>query len=472
MNEIHMERGNTNLKINNSKSAMRKGKWKDPGAKLYMELLGSLYHHSDQVDDTKNLDYQQYLKEAYLIAPTKDINNSPHRTTPFVRSGCKYPHHVIKDDQLVLHLDGLKWAYTQAWKNKELDKGTRAHLNRHLKECNLKLEHHHGQIYLSESGWWDEKIEEDFEDIEEYLELVEVEEDVCEEETLRSHTYDPIIESNFQDIQTFLELQEGDYDKSETNKKKIKSDGRFPAPTIEPEIDERDFHPIYVILKCSLSTSPFGRAINRITGARYQHALISLDDSFRHMYSYFDKGLEHVDIKTHPRYQVTDDMMVQVLFLLPDDKEKIRRALKMLEDHQDDTSYANENLIKLILPGVKVSSVDKRFVCSTIVGYLLSIANRQNTHKDFSLMKPEDLTVLPRCFYVMNFKDAKDFSLKRRRMQQLVNKIYNNHYDEINEYNNILPRILLKRQFRKFGFTDQLIDYIFRWRERRGNVGI
>ena len=54
-------------------------------------------------EESKDWNYwEDFLKEAYLIAPVNDIKNSPHGRTPFSKSGCKYPHHEIRNGELVL----------------------------------------------------------------------------------------------------------------------------------------------------------------------------------------------------------------------------------------------------------------------------------------------------------------------------------------------------------------------------------
>jgi hypothetical protein len=104
-----------NLKINNSKDAsVKTGKWKDPGASLYDQLLNAGYFPSDNVDDPNNLGTHHYLKETYLVAPVDKIKCGPYGQTPYSRSGCKYPHHIIRKGELIVHQAGLKAAYSRA----------------------------------------------------------------------------------------------------------------------------------------------------------------------------------------------------------------------------------------------------------------------------------------------------------------------------------------------------------------------
>ena len=92
------------IKINNSKKAaipIKKtrrisGQWKDPGAKLYDQLLNAQHIEGNRVPDDseefkkiieagKYTTWQHYLKEAYMVAPVNDIKNSPYGVTPYSR---------------------------------------------------------------------------------------------------------------------------------------------------------------------------------------------------------------------------------------------------------------------------------------------------------------------------------------------------------------------------------------------------
>ncbi|MCM1232965.1 MAG: hypothetical protein NC489_22800 [Ruminococcus flavefaciens] len=178
------------ITIDNSKKAAipkskpgAKRKWKNPGAGLYDQLLNAAHIKGNVPADAEGMkkamengDYQGWdklLKEAYLVAPIDKISNSPHGVTPFSRSGCKYPHHVIKGNKLVISIDGLRSAWITARNQGVFSNHTSenkqivAHLNRHCKELGLKPVWHHGEFYLMEES--DIKIEQNFHDINLYL---------------------------------------------------------------------------------------------------------------------------------------------------------------------------------------------------------------------------------------------------------------------------------------------------------------
>lgn len=174
------------LKIDNSKkAAIRTGKWKNPGAKLYDQLLnaasGKVPNGPDELEKAmKTGEYKQWpelLKEAYLVAPVENIKNSPYGVTPFSRSGCKYPHHVIRGDKLLVSIPGLRSAYICARNQGCFDSNPSkrpaysrtlvTHLNRHCKELGLKPVWHHGEFYLMDEAA--ERIEQNFNSINLFL---------------------------------------------------------------------------------------------------------------------------------------------------------------------------------------------------------------------------------------------------------------------------------------------------------------
>lgn len=145
------------LKINNSKNvSIKSGKWKDPGAKLYDQLLNAAYFPNDNVDDPNNQYTPHYLKEAYLIAPVSKIKYGPYGQTPYSSSGCKYPHHTIHNGELIVHETGLKAAYGRAKQMGIFTGEVKEHLERHYKELGL---------YESSTMQMNESMEENFDSI-------------------------------------------------------------------------------------------------------------------------------------------------------------------------------------------------------------------------------------------------------------------------------------------------------------------
>ena len=151
------------IEIDNTKEASVDGKWKDPGAALYVQLLNAMYMAPDNesdVNDPRNKYTPDYLKETYLIAPINKIKYGPYGMTPFSRSGCKYPHHVIRNGKLVVHIQGLKAAYARAKQMGIFSGEVKEHLERHYKELGL---------YEGSKMQLDESMNQNFQDIENYI---------------------------------------------------------------------------------------------------------------------------------------------------------------------------------------------------------------------------------------------------------------------------------------------------------------
>lgn len=189
------------LQIDNSKdAAVHDGKWKNPGAKFYDDLMNAMYSKDGKIpDDSESLDdkikrgdicfHNKLLKEAYLIAPVEKIKNSPYGRTPFSRSGCKYPHHVIRDGTLVLSVPGIKAAYARA-KQQGIFKGSvKEHLERHYKELCL-----YDESSMNECVNITDIIEQNFTDIQTFI-----------EDTLDVSFDEPFIESTSADVNSIEE---------------------------------------------------------------------------------------------------------------------------------------------------------------------------------------------------------------------------------------------------------------------------
>lgn len=132
------------LEIDNSaEAAVKSGKWKNPGSSFYYKILNSFRITDESKDDEDvdkyDFDFKKVLKEAYLIAPVEKIKNSPYGITPYSQSGCKYPHHIIKNEKLVVSVPGIQAAYARA-KQQGIFKGdVKSHIEKHYKELGLDM---------------------------------------------------------------------------------------------------------------------------------------------------------------------------------------------------------------------------------------------------------------------------------------------------------------------------------------------
>lgn len=107
------------IKIDNNKDAAVNGKWENPRRKLFNPIV--------EASNSKSL-----LEEAYLIT---DFSTEKPEITKF-----KYPHHVIRDGKLVLHVNGLEAAFSRASAQGIVQGKVKAHLLRHYRELGLSTE--------------------------------------------------------------------------------------------------------------------------------------------------------------------------------------------------------------------------------------------------------------------------------------------------------------------------------------------
>lgn len=169
------------IDVSNSKEdAIKSGKWKNPGAALYDRLLHSFYSKGDVPCGTDELDkkiksgewmdWDALLKETYLIAPVSHIKNSPYGVTPFCRSGCKYPHHAIRNGKLVLSIPGVKAAYSRACQQGDFKGDVKDHLLRHIKELGLDTYYtKEGTMTIDDDAAATRQIDENFDAINEFI---------------------------------------------------------------------------------------------------------------------------------------------------------------------------------------------------------------------------------------------------------------------------------------------------------------
>ena len=107
------------IKIDNSKESSVDGKWENPRRKLFNPII-------------KSKNKSSLLKEAYLV--TGEIDDDPEITK------FKYPHHVIRNGNLVIHKNGLQAAFQRASQQGIVSGKIKAHLMKHYKELGLNSE--------------------------------------------------------------------------------------------------------------------------------------------------------------------------------------------------------------------------------------------------------------------------------------------------------------------------------------------
>ena len=238
--------------------------------------------------------------------------------------------------------------------------------------------------------------------------------------------------------------------------------------------DDKDYVPIYVVLQSysqsdtdnygnkksviQKSLADIGKLITFMTkGDKYTHALISLDSDLKEMYSFGSLGFEKAPIEEDELWVTTQEIYTAVMFITKEEFNNVKRFIQNMKAHEAETKYAYANLVKMFIGKPTINN--KRNVCSTFTACVLQMANPKLVHRDYSRMRPEDITIIPRSFYVMTFKDRDDFLAKKNEFKQRIKAIEETHIDEIKEYNNDLPKVMLKNQMDKDKTFDKIIDW-------------
>lgn len=208
-----------------------------------------------------------------------------------------------------------------------------------------------------------------------------------------------------------------------------------------------------------LASVKFDKMIHKLTrGDNYSHALVSFDISLKEMYSYEDEGFVVDNIMEKESWLSTKSIYICVMFVKKSDRDRMKAFVSELKANPEQTKYAMGNLIKAYI--ATPTKADKRFVCSSFTGYIMQCANPKNLHRDFSRLRPDDITVLPRAFYVANVVDRNDFISRFEEIKNKVKLIYKEYKDEIEEYNNQLPKIMLSDKMQELKTIDKILDWI------------
>ena len=246
----------------------------------------------------------------------------------------------------------------------------------------------------------------------------------------------------------------------------------FDEAATEANKSKDDLVPIFILLRHydnnipdELKNDPdFERSVNLCKlinklakGDQYSHCVLSFDEGMTQMYSFEANGIVHDNLDTK-FWKFISSVYMSVMFIKKEEKDKL---LKMCQDyikHPETTSYAYSELVRMYLG--KPIKANGNFICSSFAAYLLAAADPKNLHRDYSRMRPEDIELLPRTFYIGNWKNGTDIEKKKGVIHQKVKAIKDEHMDELKDYNNELPKYMLEDACKKKRFFDKIIDYI------------
>lgn len=281
------------------------------------------------------------------------------------------------------------------------------------------------------------------------------------------------LEENFSSIISYLE-------KADPKLKELTDKEKEKLAKADPDSyqnNNEDLVPIFGILKSysmskfrsdgtpkpdsEISSIKFKKFVKLITrGDNYSHALISFDSSLKEMYSFDSPGIVVDGIDDVESWKGTDSIYICVMFIPRADKMRIKRLINLMIKHKDNTVYGFGNMIRAYIS--KPIKQPYQYICSSFVGFLMACSNPKNLHRDYSRFRPEDISILPRAFYVTNVTDYYDLKKRQPEIDARVNKIFTDHKEEIMEYNNELPKLFLKEKMGKLKSWDRLFDAIIK----------
>lgn len=212
------------IEISNNKETAVNGKWTNPRQKLLAPIL-------------KASNKTELLNEAYLFY--KDEGEEG-----ITVSDVSYPHHIIKDGKLVLHIKGVQSAFARLSQQGEVEGKAKAHLIRHYKTLGLNRENFEDfgltseqfELYFSTEFGKEEVMSEETKDFEKTTDT--------EEEVVGK-----IKESEKVDEESILEEEQGcdkkmeDDDKTEDSENHDSEDGNDDDTKDEDKEEEMSEEP-------------------------------------------------------------------------------------------------------------------------------------------------------------------------------------------------------------------------------------
>lgn len=392
---------------NSAKDASKDSKWSNPGASLY-----------DKIMESSN--WKALLREAYLIG---DVDKIKKNETSYSASGCKYPHHKIIGDKLVVSEAGIKAAYSRAKQMGIFNGKVKSHIIKHYKELGLLK---------------DSNINESF---------------------------NKII-NNFNDIELLLEAV-----RSKTvSKKKL-----YPVYIVSRLISKDSNTETLEKLKSSKYYSYIGKITNRqilING-------ISFDKNLKNIYSldvFTDQKENTVDHIDEGNYSSTRPLDLKVCFVTKQMLDKLKSFFTNINNNLKNTKFLFTQLLKTIATNKIPTSnnqfgVNYNFVCSAIIGYLIYLANFEDYRKNYNGLDLSNESIIP---YVYNVMKAPSLEWKKKSsylqndFKQRVDKIYSTNIEKLSEYNNYLKKEFIQSSLSKSASYDELIINIIKYYFKRG----
>lgn len=198
-----------------------------------------------------------------------------------------------------------------------------------------------------------------------------------------------------------------DYDDAYSDDE-VEFDESIHEATLEEKVllASKRTEPIFVCL--FHFSSVLSTLIAAVTKDEYSHATISFDTSLKNMYSFGKMypnnpilgSFVHESLYGDTYNKVTKHA-VYVVFVTPEEKEKIKRNLDWFIRNSDKLRYNYEGLLKSLF---KIPDEDGKkkcmYLCSEFVSMMLKSTGRDLISTPSNLVKPNDFQFYPWCYYL------------------------------------------------------------------------
>ena len=269
----------------------------------------------------------------------------------------------------------------------------------------------------------------------------------------------------------------------ESSKEEVKEETPDKEVSSEEKVSKSNFVPVYVLIhtvdqdklkekqlkgeqltKIEKDGVDFSNFLKKLThGDHHIHAGISFDDTFKKIYSdnahtKWGSGIQEETITDRNWWS---KIYVNVQFIEKDKVEKMKKIIAEMIKKQEKTKYHWAQYARIFLHKPRNSELN--FVCSTFTAYILWKADPKLLNKPFGAIRPEECTLLPRSFFVKHIEDPSNYkqgSPEYNEFTKIVKELYNKHIDQIMDYNNQLPKVMLKEEIKKATGFDKLMNLL------------
>lgn len=156
---------------------------------------------------------------------------------------------------------------------------------------------------------------------------------------------------------------------------------------------------IYIIF--SYTGTYFSTFLRMMSGEKYIHVSISLDDKLKNVYSFgrknpkwmFPSGFVMEDMKLITSFFEGATCQIYELPVRLVDLVHLRRELKKYIDHQNEYHYNLKGLVHIKFN--RIYHRDHNFVCSQFVDKILQDSGIYDFHCDYSVIRPKNIMSIP-----------------------------------------------------------------------------